>query len=296
MRVLVTWGSERGGTEGIALAIADVLLQRGYNVTAVPARDAPPPDQFDAAIIGGALYANRWHREARRYARRHVNTLRRLPVWFFSTGPLDASADAGAIEPTAQVRSLMARIGVRDHVTFGGRLAPDAAGFVARAMAKTQAGDWRNLDRVRGWAKQVADGLPTATPGSAIDVPGSSLLRLFAYACEGAAASTLALLALLFVLPVGIAIAVAVPITAVVFAFVANRYFRAPGAREPLPTALIFVAVTAVPGVIEHGPAAASHVIGFWLPLALVFVVTWAVGGIRSTLPWPKRPTLQEST
>jgi len=68
MRVLVTWGSERGGTEGIAVAIADVLRQRGFNVTTVRARAAPPPDHFDAAIIGGALYANRWHREARRNA------------------------------------------------------------------------------------------------------------------------------------------------------------------------------------------------------------------------------------
>src|ERR1041385_595487 len=58
MRVLVTWGSERGGTEGIAVAIADVLRQRGFNVTTVRARAAPPPDHFDAAIIGGALYAN----------------------------------------------------------------------------------------------------------------------------------------------------------------------------------------------------------------------------------------------
>jgi menaquinone-dependent protoporphyrinogen oxidase len=296
MRVLVTWGSERGGTEGIANAIADVLLQRGYNVTMAPARDAPSPDHFDAAIIGGALYANRWHRQARRYASRHADALRRVPVWFFSSGPLDDSAEAGAIAPTAQVRSLMARIGVRDHVTFGGRLAPDARGFVARAMARTHAGDWRNLDRVRAWAHQIAYALRSATPGPAVDVPGGSLPRLFAYACEGTALSTLAFLALLFVLPVGAATEIALPVTAIVFAFVANRYFRAPGARPPLPTALAFAAVAAVPGVIEYRAAAASNLIGFWIPLALVFVVTWAVGGIRSTLPWPKPPKLQEST
>jgi len=296
MRVLVTWGSERGGTEGIANAIADVLLQRGYNVAMVPANEAPPPEHFDAAIIGGALYANRWHRQARRYASRHAAELRRIPVWFFSSGPLDDSADAGAIAPTAQVRSLMARIGVRDHVTFGGRLAADAHGFVAHAMAKTHAGDWRNLDRVRAWAHQIAGGLRSATPGTAVDVPGGSLPRLFAYACAGAALSTGAFLALLFVLPVGTATALALPITATVSGFVADRYFRAPGARPPLPTALAFTAIAALPGVIEYRAATASMVIGFWIPLALVFVVTWAVGGIRSTLPWPRPPKLQEST
>jgi menaquinone-dependent protoporphyrinogen oxidase len=35
-------------------------------------------------------------------------------------------------------------------------LAPDAKGFPASAMAKTQAGDWRDPDQVRQWAKQIA--------------------------------------------------------------------------------------------------------------------------------------------
>jgi menaquinone-dependent protoporphyrinogen oxidase len=43
--------------------------------------------------------------------------------------------------------------------TTGGRLAPDADGFAASAMATTPAGDWRDEESVRDWAKSIAASL-----------------------------------------------------------------------------------------------------------------------------------------
>ncbi len=40
MRVLVAWGSKRGGTEGIAQTIAEALRGEGLDVAAVPPRQA----------------------------------------------------------------------------------------------------------------------------------------------------------------------------------------------------------------------------------------------------------------
>jgi menaquinone-dependent protoporphyrinogen oxidase len=48
------------------------------------------------------------------------------------------------------------RTGARGHVTFGGRLLPDATGFPASAKAKTKAGDWRGRARIHAWATNVA--------------------------------------------------------------------------------------------------------------------------------------------
>jgi menaquinone-dependent protoporphyrinogen oxidase len=76
-------------------------------------------------------------------------------VWLFSSGPLNGSA-AEAIPPVPQVRELLERIGARGHVTFGGRLAADAKGFPASAMARANAGDWRDPAQIRGWAAEVA--------------------------------------------------------------------------------------------------------------------------------------------
>jgi menaquinone-dependent protoporphyrinogen oxidase len=97
MRVLVTWGSKRGGTEGIARIIGEVLEQRGHQVTLLPGSKAAGVMGFEAAVVGGALYATRWHRDARRFVARRVKDLRTVPVWFFSSGPLDDSAEHGEI-------------------------------------------------------------------------------------------------------------------------------------------------------------------------------------------------------
>jgi menaquinone-dependent protoporphyrinogen oxidase len=155
--VLVAFGSKRGGTAGLAAMIGDALTEHGCKVVVSPARDVHDISGFDAVIVAGALYANRWHRDARRFVRRNAETLRRLPVWLVSTGPLDDTATHHDIDPTRQVQRLMARIDAHGHTTFGGRLRPDARGFPARAMAKTKAGDWRDPAHVRRWVSSVVE-------------------------------------------------------------------------------------------------------------------------------------------
>jgi menaquinone-dependent protoporphyrinogen oxidase len=80
-------------------------------------------------------------------------------VYLFSSGPLDDSASSGDIPPVKGVKALMERVGAQGHVTFGGRLAPDARGFPANAMAKKLAGDWRDPAQVRDWTLIVASQL-----------------------------------------------------------------------------------------------------------------------------------------
>jgi menaquinone-dependent protoporphyrinogen oxidase len=159
MRVLVTCGSKRGSTEELAQMLADDLREEGLTA------DLFRPDQirhlghFDAVIVGGAIYAGRWHRSARHFVRHHTKALRQRPTYFFSSGPLDDSATKREIPPVRGVRALMKRVGARGHVTFGGRLTPTATGFPARAMAKEHSGDWRDPAHVRSWAKTVASQL-----------------------------------------------------------------------------------------------------------------------------------------
>jgi menaquinone-dependent protoporphyrinogen oxidase len=88
MRVVVTCGSKRGGTEGIGRMLADALQQEGHRVDLLPPDKAARATGFDAVIVGEALYANRWHPAARRFVSRREKALRLVPVWFFSSGPL----------------------------------------------------------------------------------------------------------------------------------------------------------------------------------------------------------------
>jgi len=163
MRVLIAYGSKRGGTQGIAERVGEAIARRGVDVTVRAVEDVRSVAEYDAVVVGGALYAMRWPRSARRFVRRERVRLQHVPVWFFSSGPLDDSAREAEIPPVRQVRALMTKVGARGHATFGGRLTADAKGFPASAMAKTKAGDWRDDEMIDAWAVAVADVLLGAT-------------------------------------------------------------------------------------------------------------------------------------
>jgi len=159
MRALITYGSKNGSTAGLATMIGDALELRDIHAEVRPARAVGPVDSYDAVIVAGALYAGRWHRDARRFVARNERALREVPVWLVSSGPLDDSAKTGQLPPVSQVAKLATRVHARGVMTFGGRLATDAAGFMARAMAKTKAGDWRDSDQVAELSVRVATDL-----------------------------------------------------------------------------------------------------------------------------------------
>lgn len=163
-RALVVYGSKRGGTAGLAQMIGAELQHHGWEVVV---QDAAQPAELrgvDLVVIGGALYMNRWHKAARSFARRREPALRTLPVFLFSSGPLDDSAASGDIAAVAQVQAIARRLEARGHMTFGGRLAADAKGFGARSLAKKYAGDYRDPAHVASWVRQMLHELTPAEP------------------------------------------------------------------------------------------------------------------------------------
>lgn len=97
--VLVAYGTTNGSTARIAETIAEVLRKEGMPAEAVPARSVTDVSSYDAVVVGGGLYAGRWHKDARRFVRRHGRELAERPLWLFSSGPLDASASERNIRP-----------------------------------------------------------------------------------------------------------------------------------------------------------------------------------------------------
>lgn len=169
-KVLVAYATKNGGTAGIADMIAAELTAAGIAVDVQPAAQVSSIDDYAAVVLGGALYTGRWHRDARRFARRYATALRNRPVWVFSSGPLDDSADTREIPAVAQAARAVEQLNARQHITFGGRLADDAKGFVARAMVRNgRAGDHRNPDRVGAWSRSIAATLGPAGQDSTLD-------------------------------------------------------------------------------------------------------------------------------
>ncbi|MFI7413396.1 flavodoxin domain-containing protein [Streptomyces sp. NPDC049627] len=159
-KVLVAYGTTNGSTAEIAEAVADILRKEGLNSEALPAGSVKSVAPYDAVIVGGGLYAGRWHKDARRFLRRNRRELAELPLWLFSSGPLDPSASERDIPPVPGVKRDMQRLGAEGHVTFGGCLQEGAKGWVARMIVKNgKGGDFRDFGQIEDWARTVADEL-----------------------------------------------------------------------------------------------------------------------------------------
>jgi menaquinone-dependent protoporphyrinogen oxidase len=158
VRILVVYGSTRGGTAGLAHLVADAFIRHQIRAEVRRAGDVRNLDDYDAVIVGGALYSNRWHPDAAAFVGRHRADLRQLPVWFFSSGPLDDSARSGALAPVPQVNSLAREVEIRGHMTFGGLLDKRPTGLLGM-FAYGQAGDFRDRHHVAEWVERIADEL-----------------------------------------------------------------------------------------------------------------------------------------
>ncbi|MFC8348423.1 flavodoxin domain-containing protein [Streptomyces sp. NPDC057280] len=158
--VLVAYGTTNGSTAQIAETVAEVLNKAGLQAWARPAASVRSVADYDAVVVGGGLYAGRWHRHARRFVRRHHRALAQKPLWLFSSGPLDASASEKDIPPVPGVRRAMNRLDARGHVTFGGCLVEGAKGRIAKMLVRNgKGGDFRDFARIEEWAQGIADEL-----------------------------------------------------------------------------------------------------------------------------------------
>jgi menaquinone-dependent protoporphyrinogen oxidase len=156
-RVLVLHASEAGSTTQIAEAVAETLRARGLDADLRPVSESGDLAPYGAVVLGSAVYAGRWRPDAVDFLRRRAAELAARRVWLFQSGPLDRSPGATDMAPPKNIAALAERIGTRGVVTFGGRLAEDAKGFVAHAMVRRgAAGDFRDFDAIRAWANGVA--------------------------------------------------------------------------------------------------------------------------------------------
>ncbi|QES47063.1 flavodoxin [Streptomyces venezuelae] len=162
-RVLVAYGTKHGGTAGIAEQIGRTLSEDGLEAVVLPADGVRDVRGYDAVVLGGALYAGHWSGKAKRCAERNAESLRHRPVWLFSSGPLDRSAEERDIPPVPAVARQMQLIGAREHKTFGGSITARTPGLLARSMLRQgKGGDYRDPGRIQEWAHHISAELTAA--------------------------------------------------------------------------------------------------------------------------------------
>jgi menaquinone-dependent protoporphyrinogen oxidase len=167
-RVLVTYASKMGATQEIAEVIGRELQGFGMQVTVAPCADNVSPDGFDGVVIGSAIYTRRWVKEATKYLKRHALGLDRQRTWLFHSGPCGEGARDEQVQAPKAVERVLVPLGLPAPVTFGGRLDLEhAIGPVSRWMGAKGplSGDFRDWDRIRAWASEIAHQLDSATDG-----------------------------------------------------------------------------------------------------------------------------------
>jgi menaquinone-dependent protoporphyrinogen oxidase len=155
-QVLVAYATKMGSNAQVAEVIAGVLRDAGLEVTTLPAREARDLAPYDAVVLGSALYAAHWRRDAHRFVARGREALRTKPLWLWSSGPLDRALASRDLPPAENVLAIMADVPFRAHRTFGGLLDPNSPGVDEQILRTHPVGDFRDWDKIRAYARQIA--------------------------------------------------------------------------------------------------------------------------------------------
>ena len=174
MSILIGVASRHGSTVGIAQALAQELRQAGQTVDVRTLADNPSIENYEAIIIGSAVYLGGWLPQARQFIEQHQQQLLERPVWLFSSGPTVAGEPRAADEPS-HIDELIREAGARGHRTFAGKLDRSQLDlgerFIIWNVNRMKAGgvpdgDFRDWDAIRTWADEIATALDAAQKAS----------------------------------------------------------------------------------------------------------------------------------
>lgn len=174
MRILIAVASRHGSTAEIADRLAERLTQSGHRphvFDLVHARERGDElddlTQFDAYVIGSAIYEGHWLRQARTFALRNAAHLQHAPVFLFSSGPI---GDSEHVDIDAdKIDELVHAVDAIEHRVFSGRLDRGELGRLERwivDVVRARDGDFRDWTVIDAWAAAIDIRLSTIS-GSA---------------------------------------------------------------------------------------------------------------------------------
>ncbi len=134
MKVLVSAASKHGATaeisEEIAKELREALQERGGeggdSVEVRPPERVNSVEDYDAVVLGSAVYAGHWLESARELAEHHAGALSERPTWLFSVGPIGDPPKPE--EDPVDVAGILEATKARGHRVFAGKLTR-CAGF-----------------------------------------------------------------------------------------------------------------------------------------------------------------------
>ncbi len=162
-KVLIAYASKYGSTAEVAERIGTTLQEAGLQVDVRSVQDVKDLSPYRTVVVGGGIYAGKWHSDAVKFVNQHRNELKVTPVACFAVaGTLkdDTPENRAKIERAlAPIREIVAPVSVG---LFAGALDPEKYPFFVRLMfklMKAETGDFRNWEQISAWAGELTSSL-----------------------------------------------------------------------------------------------------------------------------------------
>ena len=154
--VLLAYTTRFGSTQEVAETVATSLREVGLKVDLRLMSEVKSLDQYEAVVLGAAIYNSKWHAEAHQFVTRHQAALTQRPVAIFTLGPLSSSTSAMR-NSRRQLDKELAKYPWLKPVAvevFAGKYDPKkpGMGFFERLLP---ARDYRDWAAIRAWANAL---------------------------------------------------------------------------------------------------------------------------------------------
>jgi len=173
-RILVAYDTIHGSTAEVAKEIGTALCARGFQVDVRFVGNVTALQDYDAVILGSAIYEFRWLPDAMAFLKNNTPALSAMPVAYFIVG-------ASLFQDTPENRDAVKKSFIDPVLTEYPDIKPLSIGlfggavdfkkeqynlfekFVLRILGLIvgfkDSADWRNWEYINSWANEVGDQL-----------------------------------------------------------------------------------------------------------------------------------------
>jgi menaquinone-dependent protoporphyrinogen oxidase len=160
--ILVAHATATGFTTGVAEAIGEVFREAGATVEVARAKDVADVSGYSAVVVGSGIRAGRPYAEATKFLAAQEAALSGMPTaCFIVCATLQNDTEKDRAEAAGYADALAAAAPQVQPVSkgaFAGAMDFSKLSFLLRLIVKamkSQEGDWRDWDAIRGWAAEV---------------------------------------------------------------------------------------------------------------------------------------------
>jgi menaquinone-dependent protoporphyrinogen oxidase len=155
--ILLAYATKYGSTREIAEAMVKALEGKKVKVDLQLASQVSTLEGYQAVVLGAPLFMFKWHKDARRFLKKHKKMLAQMPVAIFAVGPSfkgDEEEFKGSWEQFDKALTDFPWLEPSAKEVFGGKFDPADLSFpFSTTLKDIPAADLRDWDAIAKWAE-----------------------------------------------------------------------------------------------------------------------------------------------